>query len=92
MIPPLVRHIYDLHAIREYYDIREVSALAREIIKADAETYGHQFPAYEMIRSQRRCAPLRELPSLANLPVRTLGFSGTWCTEWHWISRVQPRH
>ena len=44
--PTLVRHIYDLHVIREHYDAAGVVALAREIMLTDAETYGHQFPAY----------------------------------------------
>jgi predicted nucleotidyltransferase component of viral defense system len=44
--PTLVRHIHDLHATREHYDPADVAALAREIMLADAETYGHQFPAY----------------------------------------------
>jgi predicted nucleotidyltransferase component of viral defense system len=44
--PTLVRHIYDLHAIRAHYDAADVVALAREIMQADADTYGHQFPAY----------------------------------------------
>ena len=42
----LVRHVYDLHVIRSHYDPAEVIALAREIMRADAEAYGHQFPAY----------------------------------------------
>jgi hypothetical protein len=42
----LVRHIYDLHVIRSHYDPAEVIALAREIMRADVEAYGHQFPAY----------------------------------------------
>ena len=42
----LVRHIYDLHAIRAHYDPAAVIALAREIMLADVEAYGHQFPAY----------------------------------------------
>jgi Nucleotidyl transferase AbiEii toxin, Type IV TA system len=46
--PTLARHIYDLHAIRAHYDPREVSLLAREIMQSDAETYGHQFPAYRV--------------------------------------------
>jgi predicted nucleotidyltransferase component of viral defense system len=45
--PTLVRHIYDLHAIRGHYDPAEVAVLARKIMQADAETYGHQFPAYQ---------------------------------------------
>jgi hypothetical protein len=44
--PTLVRHIYDLHAIRAHYDTTEVGTLASEIMKSDAETYGNQFPAY----------------------------------------------
>jgi hypothetical protein len=42
----LVRHVYDLHIARSHYDPTEVVALAREIIGADVEAYGHQFPAY----------------------------------------------
>jgi len=42
----LVRHVYDLHIVRSHYDPTEVIALAREIIRADVEAYGHQFPAY----------------------------------------------
>ena len=42
----LVRHIYDLHVIREHYDAADVIALAREIMPSDADMYGHQFPAY----------------------------------------------
>lgn len=42
----LVRHVYDLHVIRSHYDPSEVIALAREIMRADVEAYGHQFPAY----------------------------------------------
>ena len=42
----LVRHIYDLHVMRAHYDARSVIPLAREIIQADIEAYGHQFPAY----------------------------------------------
>jgi len=42
----LVRHVYDLHVVRSHYDPAVVIALAREIIRADVEAYGHQFPAY----------------------------------------------
>jgi len=44
--PTLVRHIYDLHVLRAHYDPAAVVALARTIMLADAEAYGHQFPAY----------------------------------------------
>jgi hypothetical protein len=42
----LVRHVYDLHAVRSHYDPVAVIRLAREIMLADVEAYGHQFPAY----------------------------------------------
>jgi hypothetical protein len=45
--PTLVRHVYDLHIIREQYDAADVAALAREIMIDDAKTYGRDFPAYE---------------------------------------------
>ena len=44
--PTLVRHIYDLHVTREHYDPAAMIDLAREIMAADAEAYGGQFPAY----------------------------------------------
>jgi predicted nucleotidyltransferase component of viral defense system len=44
--PTLVRHIYDLWMIRDHFALDEAAELARQIMQADAETYGHQFPAY----------------------------------------------
>ena len=44
--PTLVRHLHDLHALREHYDPADVVALAREVMLADAAAYGNQFPAY----------------------------------------------
>jgi len=44
--PTLVRHLHDLHVLREHYDPAAVAALAREVMLADAEAYGNQFPAY----------------------------------------------
>jgi hypothetical protein len=44
--PTLVRHLHDLHELRGHYDPAEVIALAREVMLADAEAYGNQFPAY----------------------------------------------
>jgi predicted nucleotidyltransferase component of viral defense system len=43
----LVRHVYDLHVIREHYDRAEAASLAREIMLDDAKVYGRDFPAYE---------------------------------------------
>jgi hypothetical protein len=51
--PTLVRHLHDLHALREHYDAADVVALAREVMLGDVEAYGNQFPAY-------RENPLRE--------------------------------
>lgn len=42
----LVRHIYDLHVIREHYDRTEVAVMARCIMTHDAEEFGNQSPAY----------------------------------------------
>ena len=42
----LVRHVYDLHVVRPHYDPAAVIALTKEIIGADVEAYGNQFPAY----------------------------------------------
>jgi hypothetical protein len=44
--PTLVRHIYDLHALRERIDRGQLAQLAREIAAADAEEFGNQDPAY----------------------------------------------
>lgn len=44
--PTLVRHIYDLHMIREQIDKAEVAVLMRAIAVMDAEQFDHQHPAY----------------------------------------------
>lgn len=59
----LVRHVYDLHAVRSHYDPVAMIALAREIMIADAEAYGHQFPAY---RQDPVAETLRAVSSLAS--------------------------
>lgn len=59
----LVRHVYDLHAVRAHYDAAEVIALAREIMLADVEAYGHQFPAY---RDNPVAETLRAVAGLAD--------------------------
>jgi predicted nucleotidyltransferase component of viral defense system len=45
--PTLVRHVYDLHVIREHYDAADVAGLAVEIMVADAQLRGEKFPAYQ---------------------------------------------
>jgi hypothetical protein len=42
----LVRHIYDLHAMLAHADVRAVTALASDIVRADAEQFRNQYPAY----------------------------------------------
>jgi hypothetical protein len=42
----LVRHIYDLHAMREHIDMDQLGRLVPLIAVADAEEFKNQFPAY----------------------------------------------
>jgi predicted nucleotidyltransferase component of viral defense system len=44
--PTLVRHIYDLHLIRERMDRRVVVDLARRVAMQDAEEFKNQYPGY----------------------------------------------
>ena len=44
--PTLVRHVYDLHAMRGTVDAADVAALARVIAEADARQFARQYPAY----------------------------------------------
>lgn len=44
--PALVRHIYDLHVLRDHIDRDTVIALAREIAATDADEFRNQYPAY----------------------------------------------
>jgi hypothetical protein len=44
--PTLVRHIYDLHLVREQVERDRVAALMRAIGVMDAEQFAHQHPAY----------------------------------------------
>jgi len=44
--PTLVRHIYDLHMVRQQVDQAEGSNLMQSIARMDAEQFGHQHPAY----------------------------------------------
>jgi predicted nucleotidyltransferase component of viral defense system len=44
--PTLVRHLYDLHVIRDHYDTADMTGLACEIMLVDAETRAANFPAY----------------------------------------------
>ena len=44
--PTLVRHMYDLWAVRAHYDRGAAAALIPALIQSDAEAFGNQFPAY----------------------------------------------
>ena len=44
--PTLVRHIYDLHMMRDLIDPGQVAALAGDIAAADAKEFRNQYPAY----------------------------------------------
>jgi predicted nucleotidyltransferase component of viral defense system len=63
--PTLVRHLHDLHVLREHYDPAEVTGLARELMLADAQAYGNQFPAY---REDPAAETLRAVDGLASDP------------------------
>ena len=43
---PLVRHIYDLHAMRQHIDRTQLIDLARLIAVADGQEFRNQYPAY----------------------------------------------
>ena len=45
--PTLVRHIYDLHIMREHFDPALVATLACDIAAADAREFRNQYGAYE---------------------------------------------
>ena len=44
--PTLVRHIYDLHIMRDLVDVDVVVALATDIAASDAAEFRNQYPAY----------------------------------------------
>ncbi len=44
--PTLVRHVYDLHMMREHVDHATVATLAASIATTDAAEFRHQYPAY----------------------------------------------
>jgi predicted nucleotidyltransferase component of viral defense system len=67
----LVRHVYDLHVLRAHYDPGAVVALAQIIMRADVETYGHQFPAY---RDNPIAESVRAVAGMAADP----GFAGRY--------------
>ncbi len=71
----LVRHLYDLHVIREHYDPAETIALVRTIMLADADAYGHQFPAYRANPIAETIRAVEGLAVDASYPRRFAAFS-----------------
>lgn len=63
--PTLARHIYDLHIIRNHFDVAEVASLARKVVRQDAEVFGNQFPAY---RENPTTETRRAIDALASDP------------------------
>lgn len=44
--PALIRHVYDLHMMRDHIDIPRAAALAAAIATTDAAEFRNQYPAY----------------------------------------------
>lgn len=75
--PTLVRHVYDLHAIRDRYNATDVASLAREIMISDAD-------------QRRQVSGLPEGPDrgVAESNRRHCGRRGIRC----WLRELPPRH
>jgi predicted nucleotidyltransferase component of viral defense system len=59
--PTLVRHIYDLHMMREQVDPEAVATLVRDIAAADAKEFCNQYPAYAADSAAETCKALDAL-------------------------------
>jgi hypothetical protein len=62
--PTLVRHIYDLHMMRDLVRPEDIALLAREIAVTDAKEFASQYPAYTANTLSRGA---EERPTWANL-------------------------
>jgi hypothetical protein len=62
----LIRHVYDLHVLREHYDPSVVSALADEIVHQDGIIFANQYPAY---RDQPMVETRKAVEALAAEPI-----------------------
>ena len=71
--PTLPRHIYDLHVIRDGFDAGDVAALAREVMAADAQLRGRNYPAYEI-------DPLAESIKAVDAIVADAAFAASYAT------------
>jgi predicted nucleotidyltransferase component of viral defense system len=61
----IIRHVYDLHMIRNSINVAEVAVLAREIVEQDAKQFANQHPAYV---ADPETATRRALEALTNDP------------------------
>jgi hypothetical protein len=68
--PTLVRHIYDLHMIRDEHDVKAAAKLIHEVMLADAATRGDSFPVWKK-------APLGEtLRAIEGIPKDKVSVDG----------------
>lgn len=75
--PALVRHIYDLHVLRDRVDRGTVITLARDIAAADADEFRNQYPAYHAdIAGETRKA----LAALRTEPIYRTRYAGFLAT------------
>lgn len=72
--PTLVRHIYDLHMVRDQVDQHQVAALMRDIAVMDAEQFGHQHPAYRADIAGETRKALKHLTADPSVRARYEGF------------------
>ena len=73
--PMLVRHIYDLHVIRDQLDKNAVTKLARQIAVLDAEAFKNQHPSYHADiggETRKALTAFQTDPSFRKLYVRFL--------------------
>ncbi|HEY4087770.1 MAG TPA: nucleotidyl transferase AbiEii/AbiGii toxin family protein [Bryobacteraceae bacterium] len=81
--PALVRHVYDLHIMSAHNNPAAVISMAREIMLADVEAYGHQFPAYredpvrETVHASRRMATEPDFERQYEIFVRDMVYGET---------------
>jgi hypothetical protein len=90
--PTLVRHVYDLHVIREQYDAADVASLAREIMVDDAQTYGRDFPAYEADPLAETLKAIDGIAADADFVKNYARSAAIWCMAMDRISRRHLEH
>ena len=71
--PTLLRHVYDLHVIKDHCDLANVATMARDIMNHDAEEFGNQAYRTDCLSETRRA--LNELSTDASYSTRYTQFS-----------------